>query len=264
MYNNKANTPYKMTFVTTKLYGRGANQAFQISTAIATALRHNVPYLIPKFTGGDPVYFNHLNLTEFKPEEHRVRHIERERRPRYEKIRYRPAMQLDGYWQCFKHFEDFRSEILEAFKWEWELKKGIVSIHVRRGDYVNNTAFPLLADTYYRQAVEYFKERGYDKFMVFSDDLFWCKEYFETFEGNFHFVSNTSRPLNFDKEYHAVLDMELMATCEHHIVANSSFSFYAAWMNRNHDKIVVCPSLKNMFSGVNRDMIPNNWHQIQF
>jgi hypothetical protein len=253
-----------MTFVTTKLYGRGANQAFQISTAIATALRHNVPYLIPKFTGGDPVYFNHLNLPEFKPEEHKVRHIERERRPRYEKIRYRPAMQLDGYWQCFKHFEDFRSEILDAFKWEWELKKDIVSIHVRRGDYVNNTAFPLLADTYYRQAVTYFKERGYDKFLVVSDDTGWCKKYFDSFEANFFYWVPDEGYLSGNAELAALYDMQLQSQCEHNIVANSSFSFYAAWMNRNPDKIVVCPSLKNMFSGVNKDMIPNEWKQIQF
>jgi hypothetical protein len=253
-----------MTFVTTKLYGRGANQAFQISTAIATALRHNVPYLIPKFTGGDPVYFNHLNLPEFKPEEHKVRHVHKEVRPRYEKIRYRPAMQLDGYWQCFKHFEDFRSEILEAFKWDYDFHNGEVSIHVRRGDYINNTAFPLMADIYYRHAVDYFKQLGYAKFKVFSDDLEWCKEYFKTFDADFYFVDPASRLLTFSDETHAVLDMELMACCEHNITANSSFSFYAAWMNRNPDKIVVCPSLKNMFSGVNKDMIPNEWKQIQF
>lgn len=243
-----------MTFITTKLYGRGANQAYQISTCIATALRYNVDYLIPRFTGGDPIYFNHLELPEFIPNIHHVKYVHKEGRPRYEKIRFRPNMQLDGYWQSFNHFNDFRNEILSLFKWKWELNKGFVSIHVRRGDYINNKAFPLLTDKYYRDAVAYFKQLGYENFLVFSDDIKWCKEYFETFEANFKYSEGTTPQQ----------DMELMSMCEHNITANSSFSVYSAWMNRNEDKIVVCPTARKLFIGVNRDMIPANWKQIEF
>jgi hypothetical protein len=233
------------------------NQMYQIATTIATALRNDAEYVFRKrFNGGDPLYFSHF--PEYDPEQHHIQGIIKERAHEYHPIQFKPDHQLHGYWQSEKYYIDFRKEILEAFGWEWELKTGIVSLHIRRGDFVlYQHAFPLCTMEYYDKAIAYFTERGYRKFLVFSDDIDWCK-------------ANLKQDVEFEysEGLRAVEDCKLMSCCEHHIVANSSFSVWGAWMNRNPDKIVVAPSMYNQFGArvplKTHDLVPESWIQIRF
>ena len=104
-----------------------------------------------------------------------------------------------------------------------------ISIHVRRGDYVTNDGFNVLPLSYYIEALKYVKGTS---LYIFSDDLAWCQKNFteELFPYNITFVKLAD-----------YLDFELMKLCKCNIIANSTFSWWAAFLNNNEDKIVVAP-----------------------
>jgi hypothetical protein len=109
-----------------------------------------------------------------------------------------------------------------------------VSIHVRRGDYVNNKIYDVCTMAYYEKAMKAIRERTADPhFYIFSDDIHWCMNQFHDPYCTFVDVQQSREdPLN---------DMRLMSLCKHNIIANSSFSWWAAWLNNNSQKIVICP-----------------------
>jgi hypothetical protein len=147
---------------------------------------------------------------------------------------------LHGYFQSEKYFKHNRNKILDFFycdevvniireKYKEVLHENTCSIHVRRGDYLN------LLDHHPTQSLEYYKEAisivGSDKtFFIFSDDIRWCKE-------NFNFLDNVIYCEN-NKDYE---DLILMSLCYNNIIANSSFSWWGAWLNKNENKIVIGP-----------------------
>lgn len=149
---------------------------------------------------------------------------------------------LNGYWQSEKYFLPIADTIRRDFVFPEPSQRNkelademskctSVSIHVRRGDYKG--LFPLLADEYYSPAMSHFTDR-FDNvhFYVFSNDIPWCREHLAA--ENITFVDwNTGK----DSPY----DMWLMTQCKHNIIANSSFSWWGAWLNRNEGKEVVAP-----------------------
>lgn len=157
---------------------------------------------------------------------------------------------LDGFWQNEEYFKDIRDEILQDFtlkndisneakKYLEDIKNSqSVSIHIRRGDYVQNTHTNSVHGTcdleYYKKAINYI-EQNVEKpnFYIFSDDIAWCKENFDFLE-NKAFVDDTKSAFD---------DLELMKNCKHNIIANSTFSWWGAWLNTNDKKIVVAPSV---------------------
>ena len=152
---------------------------------------------------------------------------------------------LSGYWQTEKYFSNTREKLLEDYSFalvnsqvsEWEdsiRNKNSVSIHIRRGDYLQGELYGgICTSLYYAEGIEYIKMRVPNaKFFVFSDDVEWVKQQ-EDFKG-FVIVDRN--------EYSSALsDMYLMSLCKHNIIANSSFSWWAAWLNRNEEKIVIAP-----------------------
>ncbi len=153
-----------------------------------------------------------------------------------------------GYWQNEKHFIDISEDIFEAFTlrdplsekaFEWKSRiesNNSVSMHVRRGDYISNPdaakVFSQCDETYYRSAVEHISQFMDDPhFFVFSDDLEWV-------EANFGWLTNKTPVEGVPEAYE---EMALMSTCDHNIIANSSFSWWGAWLNQNPDKIVIAP-----------------------
>jgi hypothetical protein len=153
---------------------------------------------------------------------------------------------LFGYFQTEKYFSHMRGKLLDIFKFRWEFEKiatdywirevvpfsgesEIVSIHVRRGDYtLYPDHHPTCSKEYYDLAISSFGENS--KFLVFSDDIEWCKN---NFSGErFHFA-DTGSPYS---------DLKLMTMCRHHVNANSSFSWWGSWLNTKDGKRVVCPS----------------------
>jgi hypothetical protein len=155
---------------------------------------------------------------------------------------------LSGYWQSEKYFDGIGGLIREQFtprspldSRNSELRKRMefqhsVAVHVRRGDYSSASYasfFGGLPETYYVEAMSMVKERvGNPVFYFFSDDIAWCKSNIAT-EGA-EFVEHNSGA-------DAYKDMLLMASCKHNIIANSTFSWWGAWLNHNPDKVVIAP-----------------------
>lgn len=168
---------------------------------------------------------------------------------------------LNGYYQTEKYIKHRRKEVVELFSPREEdityinEKYGDLSdtcsIHIRRGDYVNNqNHHPVCSLGYYRSAVSMLPEGT--KFLIFSDDIPWCKNNFHG--DSFIFVEN-------ELDY---IDLYLMSMCSHNIIANSTFSWWGAWLNNNKDKMVISPS---KWFGVAKhldtsDIIPENWVKI--
>ena len=158
---------------------------------------------------------------------------------------------LDGYFQSYKYFAKYQRQIRDLFSFELPLKYDTtnkVSIHVRRGNYTNlSQHHHNLKLEYYLNAIDYFK--GYE-FLVFSDDVEWCKQNFIGSE--FTFVEGQSD----------VEDLYTMSKCSHNIIANSTFSWWGAWLNDNIEKVVVYPD--KWFGPLNQhfstyDMFPPEW-----
>ena len=160
------------------------------------------------------------------------------------------SLYLDGYWQSEKYFKAYAEVIKKDFtlrdkpdSWNEELlqriRKGAsVSIHVRRGDYVTNASTNKYHGTcsleYYQQAIALIeKEVSEPEYYVFSDDLPWVKENLSFGKGTVVFVDHNSNA--------AHMDIMLMSQCKHNIIANSSFSWWGAWLNANPRKQVIAP-----------------------
>jgi hypothetical protein len=176
---------------------------------------------------------------------------------------------LEGYWQSERYFSDIQEVIRSEFAFLSEpdaenerIGKEIqdtnaVSIHVRRGDYVSNPetnrVHGVCSLDYYIQAVRQIVERVKEPhFFVFSDDPPWVKA--NLFLD--HRVTYVTHNFG-DKSYE---DLRLMSSCRHHIIANSSFSWWGAWLNPRPDKIVVAP--ERWFNNSNadtRDLFPAGW-----
>ncbi len=161
---------------------------------------------------------------------------------------------LFGYWQSEKYFKDIREELLKSIRFpEFSEENNIqyrdmilnaecpVSVHIRRGDYLVPKYYRqyggVCTETYYQEAKKYFESR-YDnvQFFVFTNDLEWVSQNFTG--ANVTLVCGNSGEKSFR-------DMQLMSLCRHNIIANSSFSWWAAWLNQNPDKIVITPPAWN-------------------
>jgi len=174
---------------------------------------------------------------------------------------------LEGYWQSYKYFrgyEDLVSGLFEFPKSTGNNKKLLeeiystesISLHVRRGDYNTKTSrkyHGLMPLGYYRKAMKIIEPKlTKPRLFVFSDEIDWCKKNVR-FDIPTVFVDSNS--LNTGPQ-----DMKLMSACKHNIIANSSFSWWAAWLNRNPKKTVIAP--KNWFAGEEHqiaDRIPKDW-----
>lgn len=163
-----------------------------------------------------------------------------------------------GFYQSLKYFENAQEEVKRTFPLAHVPGyEDYVSIHVRRGDYVQHSgSFPPITMEYINRAVDHFLA---PKLLVFSDDIPWCKE-------NIKFPG-----VEFSEGRGELQDMSLMASCGHHIIANSSFSWWGAYLGHNPNKIIVSPSQRgfNWYgpSGGVKDpktLVPEGWIQIEF
>ena len=178
----------------------------------------------------------------------------------YNELPYQEGMLLNGYFQSEKYLN--RSLVLDLYSIDDVSKKYIhekygnnfdksVSIHIRRGDYLQRQdRHPVQSIDYYKNAIEYFDKSK--KFYILSDDIEWCKLHFKG--DQFKFIEN-------EKDY---IDLWIMSLCEHNIIANSSFSWWGAWLNQNPNKIVIAP--KNWFGPKkkldDKDLVPSRWIKI--
>jgi len=247
-------------FVVGKLMGRCGNQFYQIATTIAYAKKHGLDYFMTSFAqncDNDAYYFR-----QFPTKEHwRIVYEEKRDAEDYAIFEEIPKMDealLLGYFQSFDYFNEYRQEILDLFNLPYEKKTGYVSLHVRRGDYLNLAEkLSLMPVEYYRLCIEYFEKIGDFKYLIFSDDIAWCKTIF-----NDYIFPNIE--FEFSEGRTELEDLSLMASCEHNICANSTFSYAGSWFNRNESKIVLTPDENHMFGGMCRKMIPEEYIKIKF
>lgn len=181
---------------------------------------------------------------------------------------------ISGYWQSEKYFIKHENEIRKDFQFKKPLDKknkkvleqikntNSVSIHIRRGDYVSNKKtnqfHGVCSLSYYKEAINYFKKRIENpKFFVFSDDPEWVKENLKK-EGAIY--------INWNKGEDSYKDIQLMSRCKHNIIANSSFSWWGAWLNDNLEKMVIAP--KKWFNDkeaqikAGGEIVPKTWIKI--
>lgn len=188
-----------------------------------------------------------------------------------EKILDSKEKYFEGYWQSYKYLDPIKDKLLE----EITLKNPIdqkfsdiinkinqtnsVSVHIRRGDYVNDPKTKAIHCTfgleYYVKAFEIIKTKVQNPFLfVFSDDIEWVKENLKT-DLPIFYVSDPNMP-----------DFEnfIIATyCKHHIIANSSFSFWIAWLNQKLNKIVIAPKKwSNLYQKEYKGICPEDWIRI--
>jgi|SRR6185436_4868486 len=155
----------------------------------------------------------------------------------------------DIYLQDPKYFEKYANEIKMLYgdaTWQDLELIDKVSLHVRRGDYVGNSFYVNLMETdYYQKAMAEFPDR---KFLVFSDDIKWCKEQ-EIFKDCYFSIGQSELD-----------DLNLMITCNGHIGANSTFSWWASFLGKGKN---VFPSKENWYSdGFERTVCPKTWIRI--
>lgn len=157
---------------------------------------------------------------------------------------------LEGYWQGQKYFKESAEEIRQELQplEPYKMEDNSLSIHVRRTDYVGlQDTHPVQTLSYYESAIDLLNHTG--NIYIFSDDIEWCKQNFKF--KNMHFIHNED-PL---------IDLWMMSACEKNIIANSTFSWWAAWLNNHPNKRVVCP--KNWFGPKapysDKDILDNDW-----
>lgn len=218
-----------------KLVGRLANQMFQISAAIGYSVKHNMPYFVPQKSSNEriwPAQFKHFPKPQNWPYNY---FIWKEPGHGYHEIHYHQHIILDGYFQSEKYFSHCRQQILDGFQIPYQKLEGYVGIHVRRGDYVQYAdKHPPVTYEYIADSVKYFISKGYTSFVVCSDDIKWCRinlKPLELFGAVFTFSSNPD----------PIQDLAMLSCCEHQICANSSFSWWAYWLNQNEEKQGIMP-----------------------
>jgi Glycosyl transferase family 11 len=160
---------------------------------------------------------------------------------------------MAGYWQTEKYFENIADKVRETFTFKGAPIRYVdtIAVHVRRRDYVGLEHFHGMPDlNYYREAVAYIRRRAgmLCPVIVFSDDPKWC---FENFPSDFQIAVGSNK----------YEDLRCMSLCDYQVIANSSFSWWGAWLGPQ--KLVVAP--KQWFSDPNvdySDIVPNRWMRL--
>lgn len=178
---------------------------------------------------------------------------------------------LDGYWQCEKYFlhnsdiirRDFNIILPQSeINKRWAAKivcSSSVCLHVRRGDYVTNTKanamHGLCGLEYYHKAIAYILKIVHNPvFFVFSDDMMWTKDNL-SIPGEVYYIDHNSPAQDYE-------DLRLMTLCKHFIIANSSFSWWGAWLGNFEDKVIIAPKKWFNQPNVMDDIVPDSWIKI--
>lgn len=159
---------------------------------------------------------------------------------------------LDWYYQDPYFFKDYENGIRTLYSGDIPNKIDAIAIHVRRGDYVNNPFYVDLTKTdYYERAMALFPN---EQFVVFSDDIEWCKKKWRL---------KDHEMIKFSKGKTDVEDMNLMAACKGQIIANSSFSWWGAWLSPMYpDNKVIAPKQWYADGDNSRTILPKHWKRI--
>jgi len=241
-----------ITFSNLGNLGRLGNQLFQISSVIGHSMNNGYSYSFPEWKYNCylkyplPVINNFSIFSKF---------IERDPWA-FQNIPKNDNMDLSGYFQNPLYFDYHRDKIFDALTPSEEIEKRvdvimgdhvdkrITAIHIRRGDYLKFPSHhPIPSIDYYNKSIEILKDDT-DLFMVFSDDIEWCRK---QFIGNFIF----------SEESDEFIDLLKMSRCNNFIIANSSFSWWGSYLCKDNNKKTIAPSV-----WVGPDYKNKGWEQV--
>ncbi len=260
-----------MFWIIGDLIGQLGNQLFIIAAAFSLALDHGAipvfPDLVLKDSLDLPV--NHEKLFYFLPytipRGAEISFLYQEPHFHYAPIPYQPNMRLSGFFQSEKYFVHHKREILELFAPSQAITEYLQNSHASILQHPNTVALHIRYyhedpqgifycrpdKSYIEQAIRHFSEDAL--FIVFSNQIANCKQLLSGFDRKFIFIEK-------ETHYH---DFYLMSMCKHNIISNSTFSWWAAYLNRNSEKIVIAP--KKWFTASHldtKDLFPPEWIQI--
>lgn len=228
--------------------GRFGNQMFTIANAYAHSKRMKEEFILPgwhyanifpnfKYIGYNSHHFTKYNEGDFS----------------YRPLPMSHKLDLVGYFQSEKYFKEYEADIRELFYQEIVTIKDTCAIHIRRTDYLEKSDIHLnqSLEGYYTKAINLMRKlHKIKKFYIFSDDIEWCKDqdFFLPYDCNF--IDSK------DEMY----DFAIMRSCHHFIIANSSYSWWAAWLSNQPNKTVIAPFnwLARHF-GNDKDVICEDW-----
>ena len=182
-----------------------------------------------------------------------------------------PLVYFKGFYQSEKYFADIKEEVRRAFTFDLsqanaqsirmraqiDQDEHAVSLHVRRGDYVQPKFWDTIGSVcqlpYYRNALREMEKRvGHLHYYVFSDDLEWVKANFDLPDAVY---------VDWNKGEDSWQDMMLMSRCRHHVICNSTFSWWGAWLNPRKEKIIIAPERWTRDAD-SREIVPEEWIRV--
>jgi len=267
-----------MATVTVRLYGRLGNQLFQIATAYAYALKHGHSFALPTHSINHniwDVYYRNLDRTDLH-DKYGVTFLNtllirdnkftiRENKHDFNNlanpnVRKDSIIELDGYFQTELYFIDYYDQVKEFLLYILDIKntpkKDSCMIHVRRGDYLEYAdKHPSVSYGYVKNAIELMQDK-FEHFEFYSDDINWCRENMIFDNVDIKYIDTSSDALG---------DFQQMLLCKGHIISNSTYSWWAAWLHEKSHEDVIAPSI--WFGTGNKhlstvDVVPKLWKQI--
>ena len=243
-----------ITFTELGKWGRCGNMLAEISCVIGLAVRNNDDYVLPswQYQSDFNIPSSHISSSISPTLSYQEPHFQ------YVDIPYRDTrghmLDLKGFWQSWRYWEHCKDIIIgclspkNAHPIRWET----TSIHIRRGDYIGQyrNAFAHLGMDYYGRAMDMICS---PKYLIVSDDIGWCRANFRG--SQFEFSDGSS----------VIEDLKMMVSAEHCIIANSSLSWWGAYLNKNPSKIVISPQSwfgQELAHHNTQDLIPAGWHRI--
>jgi len=256
--------------------GRLGNQMFQYAALIGIAQKQGLNYGIDYKKGNNLTWKEYgidneyklltldkaFNLSAIQYKSNKLDKIIKEKYFHFDETFFNTGddIILEGYFQTgkyFNHCEDiikkefsFKKEIVDSSKSFLNDKSfnETVAIHVRRGDYINNSYYAQSNILYYEKAItKNFNDKDYN-FIVITDDIDWCKLFFN--RKNFYISEGRNQ----------FLDMCIMSMCDHNIITNSSFSWWGSWLNKNPNKKIIAPAQWFTNSEILiKDLYSSNW-----
>lgn len=253
--------------VVPEFLGRLCNNAFQIAACMRYGQLYDVPWaVLPNYHHRQiykyfksPIYKgNHRKLTlhDAATDELWAYH---------DLPNLGQSVKLRGFFQSYKYLDPIKDQFIKWLNFrKYPDLHDFTSIHIRRTDYIKyaDNFGPVSLD-YVRKAMDAISEtKGIypEKFIVFSDEINWCKQEFTHEFHDLTFIFSEGK-----NEYE---ELSKMASCRNNIIANSTFSYIGAYANQNPEKIVITPSARDWFGPASKlntkDLLPPEWHQINF
>ena len=238
-----------VTFAKLGQYGRLGNQLWQASAVIGYAMKYNMDFILPNWN-----YKNNFNIPLHHFSDKVIScytHIEENFH--YKEIPYYSNINLEGYFQSPFYWLEFKDSVIKMLTPNINVAScaDYAFIHVRRGDYLKHIdCYEILDMNYYESAMQKINNK---KYLIFSDDIPWCKKHF--IGNQFEFSENNSN----------IIDLALMISCDKGgICANSSFSFWGGILSKNSNIIIpnkwFGPKLAPTHN--TKDLIYNNWLKV--